>query len=137
MTRTTDWIGERISHYQVVGQLGVGGMGIVYLAEDLNIGRRVVIKLLRSEVAGDPRVQERFQREARACASVSHPNITTIYEVNRHQDLWYICMEYIEGRTLRAMLREQALLPVVEAVRVAAAADGLGAAHGLGTCTAT
>ena len=70
MTRTTDWIGKRISHYRVVGQLGVGGMGIVYLAEDLNIGRRVVI--------------ERFQREARACASVSHPNITTIYEVNRH-----------------------------------------------------
>ncbi len=126
----TDWLGQQIAHYKVLEQLGQGGMGVVYLAEDLNIGRRVVLKMLRRDIAVDPRVEERFNREARACAAVSHPNITTIYEVNRHEGNWYICMEYVEGKTLRALLREGGTLDIPEAVRIAAGtADALGAAH--------
>ncbi len=126
----TDWIGKEISHYRVVRQLGQGGMGVVYLAEDLNIGRQVVLKLLKTDLTSDPRMEERFRREARACAQVTHPNISIIYEVNRHEGMWYICMEYVEGRTLRALLRERTVLPVPEAVRLAAAAaDALAAAH--------
>ena len=126
----TDWIGKQISHYRVLKQLGQGGMGIVYLAEDINIGRQVVLKLLKADLVSDARVEERFRREARACASVNHPNISIIYEVDRHEEMWFICMEFVEGLTLRAMLREQTVLPLAEAVRVAAcAADALGAAH--------
>src|ERR1041384_7037290 len=122
----TDWVGKEISHYRVVSQLGQGGMGVVYLAEDLNIGRRVVLKLLKSDLAADPRMAERFHREARACAAVSHPNITTIYEVNRYEGSWYICMELIEGDTLRSILGRRGALGLDEAVRVAAcAADAL------------
>ncbi|HET6372732.1 MAG TPA: tetratricopeptide repeat protein [Candidatus Polarisedimenticolia bacterium] len=129
----TDWTGREISHYRVVKALGQGGMGIVYLAEDLNIGRKVVLKLLRSDLKTDSKMEERFRREARACASVNHPNISIIYEVNRHDDSWYICMEYVEGQTLRAILRERTSLPPGEVIRMAAAtADALGAAHDLG-----
>ncbi|HET9480944.1 MAG TPA: AAA family ATPase, partial [Candidatus Polarisedimenticolia bacterium] len=129
----TDWVGRDISHYRVTRELGQGGMGVVYLAEDLNLGRPVVLKVIRRELAADPRVEERFRREARACASVVHPNITTLFEVNRHDDLWYMCMEYVEGRTLRTLLSESGTLPVSDAVRIAAAAaDALGAAHARG-----
>ncbi len=129
----TDWTGKEIGHYRVLSQLGQGGMGIVLLAEDTNIGRRVVLKLLRKDIAADPRVEERFNREARACAAVAHPNITTIYEVNRHEGLWYICMEYVEGRTLRALLRNKGLIPIDDAVRFASGtADALAAAHDRG-----
>src|SRR5678815_2285958 len=131
--RMTDWIGKQISHYRVTSQLGQGGMGVVYLAEDINIGRRVVLKLLKADLASDPRMEERFHREARACAAVTHPNITTIFEVNRHEGSWYICMEFIEGETLRAILGRRGALPLAEAVRIAAcAADALGAAHDIG-----
>jgi serine/threonine protein kinase len=99
----------------------------------VNIGRRVVLKLLRKDIAADPRVEERFNREARACAAVAHPNITTIYEVNRHEGLWYICMEYVEGRTLRSLLRNKGLIAIDDAIRFAAAtADALAAAHDRG-----
>ncbi len=128
-----DWVGKEISHYRIHGQLGRGGMGEVFLAEDLNIGRTVVLKVLRDDLAGDPHTEERFRREARACASVSHPNISIIYEVDRHEGLWFICMEYVQGRTLRAMLREQGVLPLAEAVRIAVqTADALAAAHDRG-----
>ncbi len=129
----TDWVGKQISHYRVIRQLGQGGMGVVYLAEDVNIGRQVVLKLLKADLMSDARVEERFRREARACASVNHPNISIIYEVDRHKDVWFICMEFVEGRTLRALLRERTVLPLAEAVRVAAsAADALGTAHDRG-----
>jgi len=129
----TEWTGKDIGHYRVLSQLGQGGMGIVLLAEDTNIGRRVVLKLLRKDIAADPRVEERFNREARACAAVAHPNITTIYEVNRHEGLWYICMEFVEGRTLRSLLRNKGLIAIDDAIRFASGtADALAAAHDRG-----
>ena len=125
-----DPVGQLISHYRILGQLGQGGMGVVYLAEDLNIGRKVVLKLLKGDLAADPQMAERFHREARACAAVVHPNITTIYEVDRHEGSWFICMEYVEGQTLRSRLRQSERLTLAMAVSVACgAADALGAAH--------
>ena len=129
----TDWTGKQISHYRIVNRLGQGGMGVVYLAEDMNIGRRVVLKLLKSDLAADPHMEERFHREARASAAVSHPNITTVFEVNRHEGIWYICMEYIEGETLRSILGRRGSLPPAEAVRLGVAvAEALGVAHEAG-----
>lgn len=129
----TDWAGRQISHYRVISQLGQGGMGVVYLAQDVNIGRRVVLKLLKADLASDPRMEERFHREARASAAVAHPNITTIYEVNQYEGSWYICMEFLEGETLRSLIGRRGALPFAEAVRIAAStADALGAAHEVG-----
>jgi serine/threonine protein kinase len=99
-------------------------MGVVYLAEDVNIGRQVVLKLLKPDLVSDALLEERFRREARACASVNHPNISIIHEVDRHEDVWFICMEFVEGPTLRALLREKTVLPLAEA-----ADDALGTAH--------
>ena len=125
-----DPVGQVISHYRILGQLGQGGMGVVFLAEDLNIGRKVVLKLLKSELASDPQMSERFHREARACAAVVHPNITTIYEVDRHEGSWFICMEYVEGQTLRARMRQGGRLTLAAAIQIACgASDALCAAH--------
>ncbi|MFQ5701559.1 MAG: serine/threonine-protein kinase PknK [Acidobacteriota bacterium] len=121
---------KQISYYRIIQQLGSGGVGVVYLAEDLNIGRQVVLKVLRADLVTDSRVEERFRREARACASISHPNITTIFEVDKDQGISYICMEFVEGRTLRAILRERKMLPPPEVIRIAAGiAEALAAAH--------
>ncbi len=96
--------GTRLGNYEVLSELGAGGMGEVYKAKDLKLGREVAIKVLPQEMASDSQRLRRFEQEARAASALNHPNIVTIYEIGEHEGTPYIAMEYVKGEDLRAHL---------------------------------
>src|SRR6187401_860409 len=101
--------GTNIGRFKVVSEIGRGGMGIVFLAEDEKLMRKVALKLLPPSFAADEERRRRFLREARAAAAVSHPNLVTVYDVGEHEGRAYIAMEYLRGRSLREILGERQL----------------------------
>jgi len=125
-------IGKRIGRYEVLNLVGRGGMGEVFLAQDASLGRKVALKLLRSDVTRDQERLRRFRQEARAASALNHPNILTIHEIGQEDSLYFIATEYVQGETLRQHM-SRARMTLGQVLDVAAqVASALAAAHQAG-----
>src|SRR5881296_2370745 len=125
-------IGQTISHYRIIGKLGGGGMGVVYEAEDVRLGRHVAIKFIPENLMADKKSMERFEREARAASQLNHPSICTIHEVEDHNGYPFIVMEKLEGESLKQRIHGKAM-ELDQLLEIAVqVADALSASHGKG-----